>query len=208
MKQRKTAKLLLLLGLIMSLTFALSFTSQAASNKTKALKAYKKMLSQTTIDRNGWPIKSKNCQFSIAYIDNDNVPELVLYNDQDVPHMGGYGTLFTYRKGKVQFVAEMNLDSSSLAGYYKKKGIYTSYYYQGGESISYNKLSKGASSTVLSQSRRLIGLKMGPWSYRKNITDITKKQFTKQLKKYVGSKKITKFKFYKNTAKNRKKYVY
>ena len=212
MKQSTTSrkiKSFLLLILTVTLALSLGLTSQAASQKTKALKAYKKMLSKTTIDRNGWPIKSKNCEFAIAYIDNDSIPELILYNDVDVPHMGGYGTLFTYRSGSVKFVAEMDLDGTSGTGYYKKKGIFVTSYVQGGTTIAYSQLKKTTTKTVLSKYKPYAYSGSTKLEYYKvssgRSKQISKKAFSSNLKKYVKSTKMTRFNFYKNTAKNRKK---
>lgn len=88
--------------------------------------------------------------FAIAYIDNDSVPELVVFNNRDIPHVSGYGMIYTWRNGKVVYAGGMVLDNKGEAGYYKKKGIYTDIYsHQGRKGVSYQRLKKGTSSGVL-----------------------------------------------------------
>lgn len=75
-------KLFLLLVCMISITaFLPSQSAEAVSTKKKALKAYSKMLSKKTIKRTGHTtMKTKDCKFAIAYIDNNSVPELIVLN--------------------------------------------------------------------------------------------------------------------------------
>lgn len=45
-------------------------------------------------------MRASRCSFALAYIDNNNVPELIVSNSLDVPHAGGHGRIFTYKNGK------------------------------------------------------------------------------------------------------------
>ena len=118
-------------GLLM-LVFVLMFTStttQAASQKTKAMKAYASFLSKNrylkwTDQPNMRTGRAKNCYFAVAYIDNNDVPELVLYTP-DSYHMAGYGVMYTYRNGRVVRVFELGLDLRSTLGYYKVSAKYS-----------------------------------------------------------------------------------
>lgn len=210
--KKKVVKLMWMLSLLIALTMAGSMAVQAASAKSNAMKAYKNMLSKTTVYKEGWPMKASNCYFAIAYIDNDSVPELVVFNNRDIPHVGGYGMIYTWRNGKVVYAGGMVLDNKGEAGYYKKKGIYTDIYsHQGRKGVSYQRLKKGTSSCVLYKEYVIKGKSWKLSGYKKitgnKANVISKKSFDKSLKSYVGSTKLTKYKFYKNTAGNRKKYL-
>lgn len=184
---------------------------QAASAKSKALKAYKAFLSQTTIpwgtDSYYTAVPSKNCSFALVYIDKNTVPELVVKNMSDITHVAGFGVVFTYKNDKVQPVANIQLDGKFY--YYKKKGIYAGSYLSSGMlSYSYCKMSGVKSTAKLTERKDTFS---GKKTYYKansgNGKVISKSKFTSSLKKLVGSTKRSTAKFYKNTKKNRTKYL-
>lgn len=182
--------------------------AEAASAKSKAMKAYKNFLSGKTIAWDeSWKVDAKDCQFAFAYIDNDSIPEMILYCPK-ASHVAGFGRLYTYRKGKVRQVASVNIDGSKFS-YYKKKGIYVSQYVMGGVCDSYFKLSKGKSSLKLQKEKRIFASSSETSCMDGKRKVISKSKFNKELKKLVGSKKKTTIKlkkFHNNTANNRKKY--
>jgi len=175
---------------------------EAASAKTKALNAYKKFLAEKEIpwDKN-FKIPASDCKFAIAYVDNDKIPELIL-NTNAVPHMAGYGRIFTYKNGKVKRVGPVEMDANKFS-YYKKTGVFISCYVQGGVTYSYRKLTKGKIVHKVQKGEDAFGKKEYLDS---NSKQISKSTFDKTVKKLVGSKKKTSAKFYKNTASNRKKH--
>lgn len=202
--------------------------AEAASKKAKAVKAYKEYLGQSVIypwedSSMGW--KTSDCKFALAYVDSDVVPELVVFNFRS-GSFNGYYTLLTYKEGKVSVVATPTQLGISF-GYYKKKGILMGGHYythpQGGpgSSNTYYKLKKGEIASELmkgvyepdeyyKRTKKEYHYSFSPageWGDTKNIT---KTQFNKKLKKFVGSTKMTEdssMKFYKNTAANRKRYL-
>lgn len=212
--RRKNWKRILLLAGLFILVFSCSITSQAASQKTKAKKAYRTMLAKKYIYKDGWRMTTKNCDFALAYIDNDSVPELLVYNSDDIPHMGGYGMLYTYSKGKVKYVTGLAMDERKTLGYYKQKGILTdAYAQQGYKSEYYIRLKSGKTTSVLCKEYKY-NFRSDKWklsSYKKlssgKLKSASKSSFNKSLKSYVKTRKFTKFKFYKNTSKNRTKYL-
>lgn len=211
-EKRNCWKILFLMTAMLTLLLAAGMTTQAASQKTKAMRAYKKMMAKTSIYKEDWKMKTANCEFAVAYIDNNSVPELIVYNDTDIPHVGGYGMLYTYRGGKVRYVTGLTMDDKSSLGYYKKKGILTDAYAQMGmKGEKYIRLKKAKVSSVLYKSYMMNGYswKLDTcYKYASNRTvEISKKSFSKKLKSYIGSRKMTKFKFYANTAANRAKYL-
>lgn len=209
MKQKKYWKhaLLCMLVLVMMLC---PLEVQAASQKTKAMKAYKSMLSKKTMRWGNDPyykaVPTNTCRFTIAYIDNNSVPELIVESSY-VTRAAGTVVIYTYRNGKVQVVKNSTTGKyfadSGKFSYYKKKGIFISTYVMGGVTDNYYKMSKNKASLKLQADNSL----MYGRSYYNASKKITKKTFDKSLKKLVGSKKKTNAKFYKNTAANRKKYL-
>jgi hypothetical protein len=188
----------------------------AMSAKTKALKAYNKLLSKKTINRGMESWNTSDCKFFVAYIDNNSVPELIVYNYKSAPHAGGFGALYTYKNGKVKYVQSLALNIVDRLGYYKKtgwfmdNGMYTGY---GDERIEY--FSKGKVRTqslgyVIEASWDDDSILVSQYTKRLKsgkVVNLTKKQFRKELKKAVKGRKLTKYKFHKNTKSNRKKYL-
>mgnify|MGYP002709181887 CR=1 FL=1 len=195
----KTAALFLLLLALMPTQEAM-----AASKKKQALKAYAAMLEKKENKTGNYNFD----KFALAYIDGDSVPELIY---------GDYGnTVYTYKNAKVQQLYSPG--TSYVAGYYKKKGVVCVTYAHGNaygdllESYWYYKYSKGKFVQKLSK------YKNSSWKNGKKIASsvtywnvkekkISKSLFQRQLKKLVGTKKMSKFKFYKNTSANRQKYL-
>lgn len=220
-KNKIVRALEILLILMLVLTAIPAMPGEAASTKSKALSAYKKKLSASKVtvlpagkkvidrdDRNVTYKSSKraNVKFAIAYINNDNVPELILEDEKY-----GYG-VWTYRSGKVKCVHWGDTYYSPY-GYYRKKGIYediawsegspfTKCFYQFKNGKMTEKLNKfvyqegepEAEYYLISSSSR----------YSKEISKAT---FKKKLKSYVGSTNVTKLSLKHNTSSNRKKYL-
>ena len=101
MKNRKTRFTGIIAMVVMVTVMLMPVGVQAASQKSMAIQAYKKFLSNATIPwEDDWTVRASRCSFALAYIDNNNVPELIVSNSLDVPHAGGHGRIFTYKNGK------------------------------------------------------------------------------------------------------------
>ncbi len=213
MKQRKCWRSAVLCILILAMTLC-PLEVQAASQKTKAIQAYKNMLSQKTMrwgnDDYYKKVPTSKYSFVLAYIDNNSVPELVVTSDY-VTHAAGSMVVYTYRNGKIQVVTDVNSGNffadNSKFSYYKKKGVFLSCYVMGGVTDHYYKMSKNKASEKLMADDSLMWGKS--WYKCSGGTNkkITKSSFNSNLKKLVGSTKKTTVKFYKNTSTNRKKYL-
>lgn len=185
------------------LTFALfagNTRVQAASTKTKALKAYSKLLSQKNLKwSNKLNVKSSKCKFALIYVDNNSVPELFVdASGAGTNHVSGFYKLYTYRDGKVKDVCTMR----DAFGYYKKKGVFVTATLLHGEYITYHKLSSGKSSVKL-RSETYYSTSYYNGSGKK----ISKSSFNKTLKSLVGSTKKIAPVCRKNTKTNRTKYL-
>lgn len=189
--------LILVIGLLVP-----GHTVQAASKKSQALAAYRSFLTQKSINWNGAQNKvdPADCKFSMIYVDNNSVPELLLLaGGKASNHVAGFYSLYTFKNGKVVHIAT----ARDGFCYYKKKGVFVTYTALQGEYVSYLKLAKGASAVKL-RSKTYYSTDY----YKGNSeTKISKKTFKSELKKLVGSKKLTAPKFYENTAVNRTKYL-
>ena len=197
---------------------------QAAYMKKAALKAYKVFLSQKTIK---WSDTTPNlplskCTFTLAYIDGDSIPELIIGSGSSTSHAEGYYQLYTYKNGKVTYVDNL-MDGFA---YYKKKGVYcSSHSGTGGVETYYYKFSKGKIEYKLhSIDERQSGFDLNndgkitiyyeqvikaqnPF-YQSVTKGIGKKLFNGELQKLTGkTKKKTVKKLYDNTAANRKKRI-
>lgn len=213
---------LLILAMVIAMVPAMP--GEAASKKSKAISAYKKMLSKNTVTvipkkirfgrflRTREPAKSKNVMFAIAYIDNDSVPELILL-DSATEFCG----IWTFRNGKVENVdiiqAAYDIPKgygTKVTGYYKRKGIFQEVsVFPGGYNKSFSKISNGTAEEVLFAVKDR-GDTAEQYYY--NGSDgaskkISKGKFNKKLKSYIGSTKLTKTVMRKNTESNRKKYL-
>lgn len=213
MKKMKYWRPAVLFMLVLLVTIC-PMEAQAASKKTKAIKAYKAMLSEKTmrwgLDTYYKAVPTDKCSFTIAYIDNDSVPELIVYSGY-VSRPAGNMLIYTYRNGKAQVVKNTVTGRYYADGgefsYYRKKGIFISCYCAGGVTDNYCRMSRNKAGYKLKADNSLM---YGKSYYRcagEKMKKITKKDFDKALKKLVGSKKKTTAKFYKNTASNRKKYL-
>lgn len=185
----------------------------AASTKQKALKAYNKLLSQSKINwRNGAEVKTSDCSFAIVYIDNNNVPELVLHIPFGILSMAdGCGILYTYKNGKAIKLQNMDLFTDDFA-YYKKTGIFQDQHTgRGWTETTTSKLSSAKISKMLLEEdgNAATGTNASnawyKYSANGKMTKITKNSYNKSLKSLTKGKKVTKAKFYKNTASNRTK---
>ena len=206
--KRKSNIFLALTLLTCCLLLGCSGQAEAASARTKALKAYKSMLSSESklnklvyLEEYGMPLS--NLTFSIAYIDKDNVPELIV-NAFDTQYV------FTYREKKIQYVESFFFQSKlGDFSYYKKKGVFSGneghcdYFNQ-----QYCTLKKGKSNRFAYKSTykgKVTGYYTGT-----NNKKTSSSKFSKLVKKKGGKGKLTVIKsnkYWKNTSSNRQKYL-
>lgn len=210
MKRRKGY----LLCLVLLLLCLLPLPAQAASKKSKALKAYRNFLSGEKVawdvGVSSYKVSASQCYFALAYVDGDSVPELIIYNDSgEVPHIAGYGRMFTYRGGKLKSVASLDMNKGRQLTYYKKKGIFTDIYVGSGiVRTAYKRLSGASVKTEILQFKSLMSKTKGYTQYVDGTAkSITKKAFNSARKQLIKGAKKTNAAFYSNTAANRSKYL-
>ena len=205
----KKKTIMILSVFLIILCFA--FPAQAASKKTKALKAYKKYLEKYEKDckKDGFSTNA----FGIAYINNDNIPDLVMYRPE-FPSMGK-PSIYTYKKNKVVCLS-LSPASCYYTKYYKKKGAvisvlvkddnwnYRDYSFFDFKKTGTDSVSHNISFALSQEDGKYYKFNLKSDKERKQIT---KKEFNSLLKKKVGKAKAKKIKYHKNTKKNRNKYL-
>ena len=207
-------------------------------NKTKILNAYKDYLSKKTIYvlpkgskyssviKNGTYKGSKqsNVKFGLAYIDNNNEPELVLeaYETVNGTQARIGAAVFSFIGGKVKRIFwASDFCNFYGSGYYPKKSIFT--YHQSTQgSISYDTVCRMTGTTVKKNLFEIVN-KLGLYdpktgknkvikqynkpSGKNGWKQISKNEYKKSLKKYVGNTSFVKFDLKKNTKGNRQYFL-
>lgn len=196
--KRSAIQILLFCMVLSCAFFTQSVTSNAASQKTKALKEYQRLLSQKKLKWNSrQKVRSSKLKFSLIYVDKDSVPELFIDGTAaGTGHVSGGYKLYTYRNGKLYDVGTYR-DSF---GYYKKTGVFVTKTYLHGEYQAYHKLAKGTDHIKLRSEKYYT-----TQCFDENGNTISKAAFKKQVKKLTRKKKVSVPVCYKNTAANRTK---
>ena len=220
-KRARGWKAFLLLLLIVALVLP-GTDGYALTQKQKALNAYKQFLAKSKVSvlapgqkclytgrpYRYSPTKASLVSFGLAYIDNDNIPELIVRTDTDYSCGSHRVTaIFTYVNGKIKRVKSLNNDYASFNGYYYKTGCFKwTQSDEGGYKEEYfYTLKNGAYQARLWKSSNRYGL--WPTVYYKFVNSkkskISGSTFLSAYKSLTKSKKITAVKFYKDTAANR-----
>ena len=134
--KRQLREILLLMLCIVLVVPAMNMNVSAATQRQKAISAYKSFLSKSKVylmsDGTSYPdyysgkrytyrgTPKADVKFCIAKIDNDNIPELVVSTTVGVGEK--IYSVFTYKNGKLQRVI-CRIDAAFI-GYYSKTGIY------------------------------------------------------------------------------------
>ena len=210
--QRITALFILVLIFAMGIETANSY---AASQKRKALKAYRHLLEQEKInfeeeediEEGSWD-KLENMQFAIAYIDKDKVPELIIYSGEGNEHgIYGAGILYTYKKNRLRRVGNLGISIAKRVRYYKRKGYIMDVVYDDMEHdwIEFTKLS-GTKLKYCSTGTEY-DYDHNKWRYTYKGKYCSKSSYKTKIRKMTRRKSASKFKWRKNTYENRKKYL-
>lgn len=214
-------------AMLIVLVFAMlapSTNVMAATQRQKAITAYKRYLAQNKITLAGEMVKSSETVFALSYIDNNNIPELVVKKRISGVTRGAFA-VFTYTNGKIIRVMNGN-DHEGFRGYYEKTGVIkTRDYPPMGKNIYYREYFsrlEGVKTIALLKRCHALDIHEQPYCYYETgrydrtktadregygyLKPATASKFYKLLKEVTKSKKMTAFKFYNNTSANRKKY--
>lgn len=182
-----------------------------------AVEAYDDLLSKNEIDvgiNTSCLWNSNNTKFNLAYIDNDNVPELLLCNYEDAVHEEGFGRIASYKNGNIEFLC-LGLDSDNYKnaygdslGYYEETGCYSDLVmYQGYGNYCINR------GLVLEKQENILekdyildeNLNQSDTYYFINGNKGSKNKFYDELKSITNGVELTPYSFYENTENNRNK---
>ena len=210
---RKKTRLLCLLALmaIPLAAGAFSCRASASTQKEKAFKAYRRFLSQKKID---WdddeyePQMMRKLDFAIAYIDNNDVPELVIHNSRGPSHgVFGDGMVYTYRKGKLKKAGALGCSLMKGLRYYEKIGIIKDYSFDNFKKnwCYYYRLSSGRVRSTGTENE--YNYDDHRWEYSAKFKKCSRKKFDQSVKTITKNKTGMTFKWIKNTAANRKEYL-
>ena len=114
---------------------------QSYSNEAEpALEAYRELLTGDSFNRGDdenpeiW--YPENCKFNIAYIDGDDIPELILCDYDDSDHVSGWGQIYSTMDGAIFSYGKLfcpeDENAGGMLGYYEKSAYYADFnMYQG-----------------------------------------------------------------------------
>ncbi len=185
--------------------------ASAAAGKKKAFQAYNKFLSKKRID---WdddeyePQIMSKLNFAIAYIDKNEIPELVIYNARGKSHgVFGDGMVYTYRNGKLKKSGVLGCSLLGKVRYYEKIGIIKDYSFDNFSRnwCFYYKLSAGKVRSTGSETE--YNYDDNRWEYTARYKKCSRKKYRKRVMVITKNKTGKKFKWFKNTAANRKKHL-
>lgn len=222
-KNRKNKWLRILVGYLMLMVMIVAVipaVPSEASAKSVALSKYRQLLSKSRIsvlpqgkkimgddyrEIRYYSSASKYVKFSIAYIDADDVPELILHDTRY-----GFG-VWTFKGGYFRCLQWGDFYDFPV-GYFKKKGIFRINATTEGSPFyrEYYKLQTGKKLVLIQgQSMNEGEDRLENWGFyignsRKKVSSAV---FYKNLKKYVGTTKMTQIYMHNNTGANRKKFI-
>ena len=186
-----------------------------SSDYVQAMKAYDEFLSQDEIpidssweDTNVW--ESSSCDFALAYISNEEVPELIVYYPQAKVKAGA---LYQYRDGEVKWVVAMDLDDIDSLGYYSGTGYYMEKDAEGDysdQTIQYidDLIYEGGSEHIAFMIMEDDGVaQFSTYEPEPGPENVGEEEYNKQLKIHTDNKELTYYEFFNNTKENREKHL-
>lgn len=184
-------------GITVSCTITVK--AKKETTKDKALKAYKKELQKTSIKTKSYTVSLKKSEFTLAYIDTDNIPELIIKERG----ANGAGVIYFYRNGKAVLLQEVG---GNQFYYCKKKGVFYTVSKSKYDAFRwYYTLSGNRCNVKAGKAYNFLG---GTMYYEDAwVEEISKKEYDQTVKNLMRGKKEVLLKFYKNTSQNQKKYL-
>ena len=176
MKKIKTFKQQFFAGtlilLLLFTLFAPAANVNAASKRTKALKAYQKKLTR---------LDSRYNKFALIYLNKDSIPELLITPDFSVHAVAG--EVYTYTGGKLKQLKYAGSDYGRLIYSKKKSVVSNSAWINGYGAVStfyrFNKKGKGTKLKTFEEAS------LPKTLYKINGKKVSKKKFNSEYKKMV-----------------------
>ena len=207
--------------LLLVVCFTLLLPGIDASEETqrqKAMKAYNRWLSASKVyvlkkgelyfdviggykEKHYTSSKSSEIEFGIAYIDGDNIPELIVYG-----FVGGvvsYG-IITYKNGKLQRVYD--IQCARFEGSFYRTGYFLQANGLDGYPMVYEaEYFKMLGTKAVKRYCKSTGTMINDKNFRLGNRKVSAAEFKKQVDAQTKNKSITKIRYYKNTKANRAK---
>lgn len=157
---------------------------KATNSKSAALKAYYNFLRSYKFE-----LDSSSRRFNLAYINNDSIPELIVF---DGDYHGAGGKVYAYVNEKVKYVGEFG----EWGGfeYQEKKGVICSTWSRANSYSAYYKWSGSKLSTIMSSSVIEEYSSNGDIKYKYYINDkkVTRSKYNNSVAPYVkGLKSVS-----------------
>lgn len=183
-----------------------------------ALKSYSLFLSQDSFIRNDkeevddflqtW--HSENCIFDIAYINDDDIPELIVLDYTDADHTMGWGQIYTY-SSEEDVVPYYGLSDPEGAEEY---GMVPGYYKGTGWIVDFNMLQGYGGpfiENVLDENADLLSIEYEPdendephlVNYSVGMDYVGEDEFYRKLDEVTGGAELVPYDFKENTQENR-----
>lgn len=188
---------------------------QYSEDYYEAMTEYKLMLAENNVEiADGEMWESSNCDFAVSYINDDDIPELLLYDFEDNYHVDGYGALFTYEDGAVNFVSRLSLNDVRGIGYYEGSGYYMDQYASTGYgSIQIKHIDDAVNENDWEHTSFTMNLeydeesaKVTDYFIYKSETEfesVSEEEFYEVLNECTGNVDLTEYKFFSNNEENR-----
>lgn len=184
----------------------------------EAFEAYNDFLTQDNILREAisgdYQWKLENCEFSLACIDADDTPELILYNlsDTEEPEADGCADMYTVKDGEVVLIETLELQDVRGIGYFEKtEWFMVSSSYLDRRLVVLERIDNLDLMFQVSYVEDEDG-ELSDFEYyeiRDNVENIelSEEEFEDRIAEVIGDVPMIEYEFYTNTAENREKYL-
>ncbi len=188
-------------------------TSEFSDEARQAISAYNDFLTQESFNRGSEELPQiwymENCEFNLAYIDDNDIPELLLYNTTDADHTTGWGEIYTYTDGAIEECGATNSLAENI-GYYERSGYYMNFaMWQGYGGIAISKCSNSQDSESGTEFRiEFYADEDGKHTisgYFVDGNECSESDFSSELEKRTGGAELIQYTYYDNTYENREK---
>lgn len=184
-------------------------TKKYSKGAEPALKAYNELLTGEDFDRNSLNRNEENstneewdpakCKFNTAFIDDDEIPELIL-ESEETTYGSGHGQIYTFQDNMINSVTSVH--DISKEGYYEKTGYYTDSFFRKGFGYKTIVNMNNAEDCILmhyesdGDDYSVTGFEIGN-------DECTEEEYDQKIKEMIGNTKLTSYKLFNNTAENR-----
>lgn len=182
----------------------------------EAFEAYNDLLTQDSIEKgpedNQYEWKLNNCEFSVAYIDDDDIPEIILHNSSDRADLHEYGEMFTIEDGEASTLEYLYLSDASKIGYFEKTGWYMDCDEMEDEGSIFIEELKNCDLMfqimyTIDEDGEKSDFKYYEIQGNTDSIELSKEEFKSRINEVIGDVPLTEYDFCKNTSDNREEHL-